>query len=179
MKFTFVEKKMDVSDEIRTYAERKIGKMERFFRSETEASVTFGTERGRYRAEITLANDGMFYRASELTSDMYTSIDAGCASIERQIRKHKTKLEKKLYTGTIQWDVPTDETEDTEQEDSEYFDVVRTKRFPLKPMTVEEAILQMNLLEHTFFAFRNQDENEAFSVVYTRKHGGYGLITEN
>lgn len=177
MKFTFIEKKLRVSDELRGYAERKIGKMDRFFKNETEAYVTFSAERGRYRAEVTLSNNGMFYRVSELTSDMYASIDSACASIERQIRKNKTRLEKKLREGAFEREVKPDLCGTEPEEEEGDFRIVRTKRFSIKPMTAEEAILQMNLLEHTFFVFKNQEDDEAFSVVYKRKHGGYGLIS--
>ncbi len=106
---------------------------------------------------------------------MFASIDSGCAGIEKQIRKNKTRLEKKLRS-TIEWSSPAAATTETEDE-SEEFRIVRTKRFPIKPMTPEEAILQMNLLEHAFFAFRNQEDDGAFSVVYRRKDGGYGLLS--
>ena len=178
MKFTFYEKKLPVSDEVKAYAEKKIGKMDKFFRKDTEtsATVTFSEERGRYRAEVTLQNNGMYYRVSELTSDLSASIDSACAAIERQIRKNKTRLEKRLRDGAFDRSVdaafvPVEEPEEKE------FPIVRTKRFSIKPMTPEEAILQMNLLEHEFFAFKNQDDDDAFSVVYRRKNGGYGLIS--
>jgi putative sigma-54 modulation protein len=174
MKFTITEKKLKVSDELKAYAEKKVGKLDRFFKTESEAFITFSAERGRYRAEITLNNNGMFYRVSELTSDMFASIDSGCAGIEKQIRKNKTRLEKKLRS-TIEWSSPAAAAET--EEESEEFHIVRTKRFPIKPMTPEEAILQMNLLEHAFFAFRNQEDDGAFSVVYRRKNGGYGLLS--
>jgi len=175
MKFTFTEKKLEVSDELRAYAEKKVGKIDRLFKSESDASVTFSAERGRYRAEITIHNNGMFYRVSELTSDMFASIDSACAAIERQIRKNKTRLEKKLRSGPIDWGMTIeDAAQDTEDEE---FRIVRSKRFAIKPMTPEEAILQMNLLEHEFYAFRNQEDEDAFSVVYRRKNGGYGLIS--
>jgi len=93
MKFTFTEKKMNSSEELRSYAEKKIGKLDRFFRQEAEAFVTFSIERGRFLAEITIHNNGLYYRASELTNDMYASIDSGVAAIERQIRRNKTRLE--------------------------------------------------------------------------------------
>ena len=177
MKFTFTEKKLQVSDELKAYAERKIGKMDKFFRNETEATVTFSEERGRYRAEVTLFNNGMFYRVSELTSDMAASIDSACAAIERQIRKHKTRLEKRLREGALEREVKADIFSAEPEEDDDSFPIVRTKRFSIKPMTPEEAILQMNLLEHEFFAFKNQEDDDAFSVVYRRKNGGYGLIS--
>ena len=178
MKFNFLEKKLQVDPEIKAYAERKIGKLDKFFRQESEASVVFATERGRCRVEVTLKNNGMFYRASELTNDMHASIDSACALIERQIRKNKTRLEKKLREGAFEREIKPDyipaETEENGEED---LSIVRTKRFPLKPMTPEEAVLQMNLLEHSFFAFRNMEDGDSFSVVYKRRDGGYGLIS--
>jgi putative sigma-54 modulation protein len=98
MKFTFTEKKMELSDDLHAYAEKKIGKIDRLFRTESDAYVTFSSERGRFLAEVTIKNNGMFYRVSELTSDMYASIDSAVAGIERQIRKNKTRLEKRLRT---------------------------------------------------------------------------------
>ena len=138
MKFTFIEKKMAPSDSLRAYAEKKVSKIDRLFRTESEANVTFSTERGRFTAEITIKNNGTFFRAHETTSDMYASVDSAVATIE----------------------------------------IVRRKRFPIKPMSVEEAILQMDLLEHTFFVFRDVAADGAVSVVYRRKNGGYGLISD-
>lgn len=177
MKFTFTEKKLPVSDENKAYAEKKIGKIDRLFRTESEAFITFNYVRGRYIAEVTLSNNGMFYRVSEQTGDLYASIDSACAAIERQIRKNKTRLEKRLREGAFEREAspPTIEAEEEEGE----FNIVRTKRFPIKPMTSEEAILQMNLLGHEFFVFKNQDDDDAFTVVYIRKDGGYGLISES
>lgn len=177
MKFTFAEKKMDSSEDLRAYAERKIGKLDRFFKTESNAYVTFSIERGRYLAEITIQNNGLFYRASELTNDMYASIDSGVAAIERQIRKNKTRLEKRLREGALEREgAPA--YAPAEEEDEE-FKIVRSKRFSIKPMSPEEAILQMNLLEHEFFVFRNDEEDGAISVVYRRKNGGYGLICDD
>lgn len=171
MIFTFTGKKMDVTEDLRAYAERKIGKLDRLFRNESEAFVTFSMERGRCRAEVTLRNNGMFYRVSELTSDMYASIDSAVAAIERQIRKNKTRLEKKLRENAFERSAVV---EVDEQPDD--FEIIRAKRFSMKPMQVEEAVLQMELLGHEFFAFKNEDEDGAFAVVYKRKNGGYGLI---
>ena len=178
MKFTFTEKKMDASEDLRAYAEKKIGKIDRLFRTESDAYVTFSTERGRFLAEVTIKNSGMFYRVSELTSDMYASVDSAVASIERQIRKNKTRLEKRLRDGAIEreikpFNVPAEDAGEEE------FKIVRNKKFYIAPMSVEEAILQMNLLEHEFFVLRNTDERDAFSVVYRRKNGGYGLIVDS
>lgn len=177
MKFTFIEKKMAPSDSLRAYAEKKVSKIDRLFRTESEANVTFSTERGRFTAEITIKNNGTFFRAHETTSDMYASVDSAVATIERQIRKNKTRLEKKLKAGPIEW-TDTGVGPVDEEEESGDFTIVRTKRFSIKPMTPQEAILQMNLLEHEFYAFLNSEDADAFSVVYRRKNGGYGLISD-
>ena len=177
MKFTFTEKRMDSSEELRAYSMRKIGKLDRFFRNEGEAFVTYSIERGRFKAEITIHNNGMYYRASELTNDMYASVDSGVAAIERQIRRNKTRLEKKLREGVLEKEAAP--AFESAEEEAEEFKIVRSKRFSIKPMSVEEAILQMNLLGHEFFVFKNMDSEEAFSVVYKRKQGGYGLICDD
>ena len=174
MNFIFTEKKMASSDDLRAYAEKKIGKLEKLFRGDSTAYVTFRVERNRNIAEITIQTGGMFYRASESTNDMYVSIDAAVSALARQVRKYKTRLEKRIHENVL-----TDEfaaampAVDEEERD---FRVTRTKRFPIKPMSVDEAILQMNLLEHSFYVFRNQEDDGAFAVVYRRKEGDYGLI---
>jgi len=174
MKFTITEKKVQVPEEIKQYAERKIGKIDRFFKGEAEAFITFSSERSRHKAEITIENNGTFYRVSENTNDMHATIDSAVAAIERQIRKNKTRLEKRLREGVFDKEPPSFITEQEENE----FEIVRSKKFPIKPMTTEEAILQMNLLEHEFFAFKDQENENAFAVVYRRKNGGYGLIRD-
>ena len=173
MTFTFIGKKVEVTDELRSYAEKKIGKIDRLFRTESDANVTMRTERGRCTAEVTIRNNGMIYRVSEVTSDMFASIDSAVAAIERQVRKNKTRLEKRLREGAFE---RTAEVIPEEEEPDE-FRIVREKRFSIKPMTPEEAILQLDLLGHEFFAFRNQEEDGIFAIVYKRKNGGYGLIS--
>ena len=164
-------------DELRDYAEKKVGKLERFFKTESEAFVTFSTERGRYIAEITINNNGMYYRVTDITNDMYASIDSAVAAIERQIRKNKTRLGKRLRTGSLEREEePAVVLEESDEEEQQEFKIVRTKMFPVKPMTPEEAVLQMNLLEHEFFVFKNQSRDDVFSIVYRRKQGDYGLI---
>ena len=173
MKFTFTEKKMGTSEELRSYTERKVGKLDRFFKTESSANITFSMERGRFLAEITVSNNGLYYRASELTNDMYASVDSGVAAIERQIRKNKTRLEKRLREGALEKETRP-EYAPVEEEEDEEFKIVRSK-----PMSTEEAILQMNLLEHEFFVFRDEQADGAISVVYCRKNGGYGLISDD
>ena len=176
MKFTFTEKKVEITGDLRDYAEKKIGKLDRFFKTESEAFVTFATERGRYIAEVTIKNNGMFHRVTETTSDMFASIDSAVAAIERKIRKHKTRLEKRLRDGAFERDHSPAVKFEAPEEDEQEFKIVRSKKFPVKPMTPEEAVLQMNLLEHEFFVFKNQNNDDAFSIVYKRKQGDYGLI---
>lgn len=176
MNFTFTEKRMPVSEELREYSRKKINKLDKFFKAEADAYVTFDIERGKFLAEITIHNNGMYYRSSEMTNDMYASVDSGVAAIERQIRRNKTKLRQKLREGAFE--VPDVVPAAVEEEDRE-FEIVRSKRFSIKPMSPEEAILQMNLLDHEFFVFKNMDEDEAMSVVYKRKEGGYGLIVDD
>ena len=176
MKFTFTEKKMGSSDSLRAYAEKKIGKLDRLFKTEAEATVTFSMERGRYLAEITIHNNGLYYRASELTNDMYASVDSGVAAIERQIRRNKTRLEKRLREGAFERDIAPDYAPaSAEEEGDEEFKIVRRKQFPIKPMSVEEAILQMNLSDHSFFIFED-DKTGDICVVYKRKDDTYGLL---
>ena len=172
MKFQFTEKKVSLPESVHAYAEKKVMKLERFFRDDAEALVTFSVEKDRNKAEITVHAAGTYFRASEATSDMYASIDAAVATIERQIRKNKTRLAKRLRTEGFPPPAPADDFEVAEEKE---FPIVRTKRFSVKPMSPEEAILQMNLLDHSFFVFRSS-EDDGLSIVYRRKNGGYGLI---
>ena len=177
MKFTFTDKKVNIPDRVHAYAEKKIGKLERYFKNEPETSVVFSVEKGRNILEVTIRSGATIIRVAESTSDMFVSIDAAVASIERQLRKNKTRLEKRLRKEAFAPDEEAFVSESDEEEESSY-QVVRSKRFFFRPMTVDEAILQMNLVDHTFFAFRNDDEGGAFSVVYRRNDGGYGIIVD-
>ena len=178
MKFTFTYKKVNIPNRVHNYAEKKIGKLDRYFQTEPEASVVFSVEKGRNNLEVTIRSGATVIRVAESTSDMFVSIDAAVASIERQLRKNKSRLEKRLRKGAF--DQPNAEffVPDVDAEEEPSYDLVRTKRFFFRPMSVEEAILQMNLVGHTFFAFRNEDEGGSFSVVYKRNDGGYGIIVD-
>jgi len=178
MKFTFFERKVTLTEDVKEFAERKISKLDRFFKDDSDAHITFGEERGRYRVEVTLHNNGTYFRVSEVTSDIFATIDSAVAAIERQIRKNKTRLQKRLRDGAIEREIgalPKYAAPEEDEEEKEFV-IHKTKRFSIKPMTPEEAILQMNLLGHDFFAFRNQNADDAFAVVYKRKQNGYGLI---
>ncbi len=176
MKITFTDKKLKLPDKVYAYAEKKVNKLDRFFRTDAQANVTFSVEREKNVVELTVRSGSLFFRAEEKTPDMFISIDAAVSTIERQIRRNKTRLEKRLRQNAFEAGDPANFAQ--EPLENQEFAVVRTKHFPIKPMTVDEAILQMDLLGHNFFAFRNQDTNGAFAVVYVREGGGYGLIED-
>lgn len=178
MRFQYTEKKVTLPENVHKYAEKKVMKLERFFGTDADALVTFSVEKNRNNVEITVHAANTYFRASESTSDMFASIDAAVATIERQIRKNKTRLAKRLREGALEKETRPEYAPIEEEEDEE-FKIVRSKRFPIKPMSTEEAILQMNLLEHEFFVFRDEQADGAISVVYCRKNGGYGLISDD
>ena len=172
MKFKISGKNIDLTDELRERVMKKIGKLDKFFSSETEASVMMSIQKSRHIIEVTIPYNGMFFRAEVTTDDMFASIDKSVDIIERQIRKNKTRLEKKMLSGSIRTDyVDGDIYVDEEKE----FRIERRKKFNTKPMTTEEAILQMNLIGHEFFVFVNSDTKDV-NVVYKRKDGNYGII---
>lgn len=175
MKFQYTEKKVKLPEKVHAYAEKKVTKLDRYFNSETEAVIAFSIEKNLNKVELTLHAASTYFRASEATSDMFASIDAAVTSIERQIRKYKTRLARRLRPDAFsQKEEQTSFVEETE----DGFEIVRSKHFPIKPMSRDEAILQMNLLNHSFFAFRDEERASAFSVVYRRNDGGYGLIED-
>ena len=178
MKFTFTEKKVNLPKSLHAYAEKKVGKLERYFKTDSEANLVLSVEKDRNKVELTIRSGSTILRVSESTSDMGASVDAAVTSMERQLRKHKTRLEKRLRQDAFERTVPEEVSTFVPDvvEESEY-QVVRTKKFAIKPMTVDEAILQMNLLGHNFFAFKDE-ETGAFAVVYKRNDGGYGLIED-
>ncbi|HIV67715.1 MAG TPA: ribosome-associated translation inhibitor RaiA [Candidatus Butyricicoccus stercorigallinarum] len=177
MKITIVERKMQISDELRAYATKKVTKLDRYFHKDTSATITFSELKGRQTAEVTVRHSGMVFRAEETTTDMFASVDGMIRSIEKQIRRNKTRLEKKLREGAFDKAAANDASMADYVEDS--YDVIRRKRFDVVPMTVEEAILQMNLLGHQFFFFKNAESDDAPAVIYKRAAGGYGLIESN
>ena len=178
MKFQFTEKKVSLPSNVHAYAEKKVMKLQRFFRDDAEALVTFSVDKDRNKVEITVNASNTYFRASEATSDMFASIDAAVSTIERQIRKNKTRLARRLREGAFVRSADVTSFAPDVEEEGE-FNIVRVKKIPMKPMTREEAILQMNLLEHNFFAFKDEDNDGAFCVVYKRNDGGYGLIENN
>ena len=176
MKFQFSEKKVKLPDNVHAYAEKKVMKLARFFEEDAEALIVFSVEKNRNNVELTVHGAGTWFRASESTSDMFASIDAAVGTIEGQIRKNKTRLARRLKQGAFNRSV--DETSFAPEPAEEELSIVRIKKFYFKPMTREEAVMQMNLLNHNFFAFRDEDNGGSFAVVYKRNDGGYGLLDD-
>ena len=176
MKFQYSEKKIKLPGNVHAYAEKKVMKLARYFDENAEALITFSVEKNRNNVELTVHGAGTWFRAKESTSDMFASVDAAVATIEGQIRKNKTRLARRLRQDAFTRSV--EETSFAPDEKEDDFSIVRVKKFPMRPMSREEAVLQMNLLEHSFFAFRDADNDGAFAVVYKRNDGGYGLIEE-
>lgn len=164
-------KNIEITPSLKEYVEKRIGKITKYFSAVGEISVVLTVEKGRHIVEVTVPVNGMLLRGEESTADMYTSIDLVIEKLEKQIEKYKTKLTKKLRANVFKGDLVKDVSEAV----SEDFKIVKTKRFAVKPMNVEEAIMQMNLINHDFFVFSNADTEEV-NVVYRRKDGNYGLI---
>lgn len=164
-------KNIEITPSLKDYVEKRVGKITKYFETLGEITVVLTVAKGRHIVEVTVPINGMLLRGEESTTDMYASIDLVIEKLEKQIEKYKTKLSRKLRSGTFKGEVPADSRE----LDSDEFKVVKTKRFAIKPMTTEEAIMQMNLINHDFFVFTNAETEEA-NVIYRRKNGGYGLI---
>ena len=170
MKFVYASKDMQVSEALKSRVEKKLGKLERYFRDEPEATVRFKKQKGaRNIVEITVNAGGTILRAEESSNDMYLSIDHAVDKLESQIRRHRTKLEKRIRSSELE---PVAEVPAFEEQN---YDIVRVKKFSVKPMSVEDAITQMELLGHDFFLFMNE-ENESMNVLYRRNDGAYGLL---
>lgn len=170
MRISITGKNIEVSDYLRELALKKMAKLERYFPADTVAQVTMAVEKNRHIVEVTIPYSGGIIRGEEVTGDMYASIDNVIAKLERQIIRHRTKLEKNLKAEAFNEPVP-----DFPDEEDEGPKVVKVKRFSIKPMSEEEAILQMELLGHSFFVFTNS-ETEDINVLYRRKDGNLGLI---
>ena len=164
-------KNIDITEGLRSAIEEKIGKLERYFNDSTEVHVTLSTEKERQKIEVTIPMKGSMIRAEEISKDMYVSIDLVEEVIERQLRKYKNKLIDKEQTAAQL----SKDFIDEDSYDEEEIQIIRSKKFAIKPMDAEEACVQMELLGHNFFVFRNADTDEV-NVVYKRKGNTYGLI---
>lgn len=174
--FTIRGKNVEVTPALRDYVEKRVGKVTRYFNDVGDIAVLLSVSKERQKVEVTVPVQGVLLRGQEVTNDMYTSIDLVIEKLDRQIRKHKTKMQRRFRDGTLLDEafaaapfapaIPDEEDE---------FPVVKKKKFNVRPMDVQEAIMQMNLLNHDFFVFRDAD-TETVSVVYRRSDGKYGLI---
>ncbi len=175
MKMIISGKNMDVTNALKDIVKKKMSKLDKYFHKNVEADVTLSVEKDRQIFEVTIPVGGRILRAEEATSDMYSSIDKVVDILSRQIKKHKTKLQKKNHNGkTIRFEnIPSMKKEEDNDDDEPK--IVKTKKFAMKPMTADEAVLQMDMLGHNFFVFTNGETNEV-NVVYKRKDGNYGLI---
>ena len=170
MNISVIGRHLNVRDDTKALIEKKLAKFDKFFPSGADATVTCKSEGDDKRMEITISVGGTLFRAEESSSSFQNALDGCMSSIERQIRKNKTRLEKRMRSSIS---VPA--PDDGESSEEELLFDVRTKTFPLKPMTPEEAILQMNLLGHSFYLFCDSHTEET-CAIYKRRDGSYGLI---
>ena len=172
MKITIVGRKLNVYDDTRELIERKLGKLDKYFKSEqTEATVTLSRKRNVSSLEVTINAGGTLFRSEVDADDFRIALDQTVDHIEGQIRKNKTKLAKRLRENIMDMSMIPDPVEETSEDEP----IIRVKQFEFKPMTPEEAIMQMNLLGHSFYVFNDITTGDT-CVVYTRRDGDYGLI---
>ncbi|MGS0745819.1 ribosome hibernation-promoting factor, HPF/YfiA family [Syntrophomonas erecta subsp. sporosyntropha] len=179
MKLVIRGKNIDLTDALRDYTTKRLSKLEKYIEDAKEAQVALAVEGEGHKVEVTIPLNGVILRGEEATDDMYTSIDMVVEKLEKQIEKYKTKLYRSNRGVGLKKALAEQAKQEIEAgHRPEKFKIVRTKRFALKPMDEEEAIMQMNLLGHNFFVFFNS-ESEEVNVVYRRKDGDYGLIEPN
>jgi putative sigma-54 modulation protein len=170
MRITIYGKQMTVRDSLKDAVEKKLAKFDKFFGEDTEAFVTCKVRKGVKIIEITVNYGGTTFRCEEENETFITALDRAVEGLERQIRKNKTRVERMVKHSPVF----IGEYDDDEYVEEDEFEI-RVKSFPFKPMTPEEAILQMNLIGHAFYAFTDSESGET-CVVYKRKAGSYGLI---
>ena len=165
-------KHIELTDALKEYAMKRVGKLAKYSDEFMDVQVTLLVERDRHRVEVTAPINGIILRGEEETEDMYSSIDMVVEKLERQIDKYRTRINKRMRTKVLK-DHESKQPAVINDEPRE--EIVRNKKFPSKPMSVEEAIMQMNLVGHTFFVFTNAETQE-MNVVYHRNNGDYGLL---
>lgn len=171
MKTTIISRQTTVPEELRPVIESKLSKYDKFFGDDAQATVKLSKPHGKERVELTITSNGTIYRGEETDETFRNALDLSMNAIERQIRKHKTKLEKRLHSGALSDMLPIDDSEVIESDER----IIRTKTFRVKPMTPEEAALQMELLGHDFFVFIDAASGQT-EVVYRRRDGDFGLL---
>lgn len=175
MKITYVARKVTLRDNFKERVEQKLNKFSKIFSENAEAAVVVTLEKNRQTVEITIKDNSMVFRAESTMAEMNDALDKVIDLISGQLRKHKTRLSKRIKTGSIDDLFIAPKEEDFDMTDAEELDIVRRKQIPLKPVSVEEAILQMEMVGHQFYMFLNADTN-LINVVYIRKDGSYGLL---
>ena len=172
MKVTVIAKNMELTDALKEIVQKKISKLEKYFEGNVEAKATLSVQKNRHKIEIMIPFNGVVLRGEESTSDMYKSLDLVEDKLERQIRKQKTRLSRK-HSGSLRFgEINNIDIKPSEEEEGK---LVKVKKFGVKPMNSEEAILQMDLLGHNFFVYQDADSSKV-NVIYRRKDGDYGLL---
>ncbi len=175
MKITITGRKVNLRDSFKEKVEKKLSKFNRFFGDDADANVTVTLEKNRQTVEITVRSRGYIYRAEQTSTDMEEALDKAVERLSGQIRKYKTRLDKRMKTDVDAAAYAMLEENEPDIIEEKEIEIVRSKKFSVKPMDVEEAVLQMNMLGHEFFMFRNIDTGE-INVVYKRVDGNYGLL---
>ncbi len=175
MKINIRGKNVDVTPALEERVHKKLSKMNKFFDDNAEIQVVLSVTREEHVIEVTVNYNSLIFRCEEATGDMYASIDQVVDKLEKQAKKYKTKTSRRHRKPGIRKINEQMSTLQADEEDSDEPRIVRTKQFILKPMSVEEAVMQMDMLSHNFFVFNNSD-TDTFSVVYRRKDGNFGLI---
>lgn len=173
MKIIYVARKVNLRDNFKERVERKLSKFEKIFSDSADATVVVTLEKNRQTVEVTIKDNSMVYRAESTMAEMNDALDRVIDLLAGQLRKHKTRLSKRLRAGSIE-DLFADNVADDVAVEEE-FSIVRKKQIPLKPISVEEAILQMEMTNHKFYMFTNADTGST-NVVYLRDDGAYGLL---
>lgn len=170
MNYIIMGKNIEVTEGLRQSVYDKLDRLEKYFTSDTDVHVTFTVEKERQRIEVTIPMKGHIIRAEQVSDDMYVSIDMAVEVIERQVTKHKKKLiDQEQASGLLQKEFMDEDADDDE------IKIIRSKKFAVKPMFPEDACMQMELLGHNFYVFRNAETDEV-NVVYKRKGNTFGLI---
>jgi len=176
MKFIIRGRNIEITDALKDYTTKRLSKLEKYIDDVKEAQVALSIEGEDHKVEVTIPLNGLILRGEEMSDDMYSSIDMVEEKLEKQIEKYKTRLYRSNRGAGLKKALAEEIKKELDKgKKIEQFKVVRSKRFALKPMDVEEAIMQMNLLGHSFFVFFNP-QSEEVNVVYKRKDGNYGLI---
>lgn len=176
MKTTFTGRKVALRDNFKNLAEKKLSRFDKLFDGNASATVIVTIEKNRQTVEVTIYHNGAIYRAESTTEEMNEALDKVIEALAKQFRKHKTKLAKRLRKDSLENYLPEKENLDESIFEEDQYNIVRIKNFPIKPLDVEEAILQMNMTGHQFYMFKNVENNQ-INVVYRRKKGDYGLLT--